>query len=104
MVGRVARIEAVLALLKVRLPDEIDHVVVVEGVHHVAKEALALARRLPLGQGGDGVKDQFVGPRVVAGEHLRFLGLHTAGGGIRSSGRSMPRTPPGSPRGPFTSR
>src|SRR5207237_6415975 len=52
----VARREPVLAPLEVGLPDEIDHVVVVEGMDHVLEQTLTLLRRFVPGQAGDGVE------------------------------------------------
>src|SRR6266853_1101966 len=71
--GGVARREAVLAPFEVGLPDEIDHVVVVEGMDHVLEQALPLLRRFVPGQPGDGVEDELVRPAVVAREHARGL-------------------------------
>ena len=69
----VARREPVLAPLEVGLPDEIDHVVVVEGMDHVLEQTLTLLRRFVPGQAGDGVEDELVCPAVVAREHARGL-------------------------------
>ena len=68
MIGRIARREAVLALLEMRLEDEIDHVHVIQRVDDVLKHAAPRLRRFAFGQRGDGIEDAGVGPGHVARE------------------------------------
>src|SRR5437867_10833330 len=56
--GGVARREAVLAPFEVSLPDEGDHVVVIEGMDHVLEQALPLLRRFVPGEAGNGIADE----------------------------------------------
>ena len=56
MIGRIARREAVLALLEMRLEDEIDHVHVIQRVDDVLKHAAPRLRRFAFGQRGDGIE------------------------------------------------
>src|SRR5258706_345841 len=72
----VARGEAMVATLEVGLPDEVDHVIVVERVHHVLEESRPNPDRFTRGQGRDGCEDELVRPVVVAREHARGLCGH----------------------------
>jgi hypothetical protein len=55
MVRRVARREAVLAPLQMRLQDEVDHVDVIQRVDDVLEDAAPRLRRFAVGQCGDGI-------------------------------------------------
>ena len=68
MVRRVARREAVLASLEMRLEDKVDHVDVVQRVDDVLEDAAPRLRRLAFGQRRDRIVDLIVGPRHVARE------------------------------------
>src|SRR5262249_27022048 len=71
MSGRVARGKPMLASLQVRLPDEVDDVVVIERMDYFLEEAAALLRRLAFGWGGDRLENELVCPMVIAREHAR---------------------------------
>src|SRR3990172_2093270 len=77
MTRRIASSVAVLASLEVRLPDQVDDVVVIERVDHVLEQALPLLRRLALRQRCDRIEYELVRPCVVARQHACGLsGYH----------------------------
>jgi hypothetical protein len=71
----VARLEAVITPLEMRLPDEIDDIDVVERADHRLKERLALFRGLARRQRRDAVEHHLIGLGLVMREHPRGLGV-----------------------------
>src|SRR5258706_16328817 len=70
----IARLEAMLASLQMRLEHAIDDIDVIERVQHALKHALARLRGLAFRQPGDGFVYQFVRPGVVTREHAGIAG------------------------------
>src|SRR5262249_28064672 len=67
----VARLEAVVAVFEMCLPDQIDEVVVVERADHGLEEGRPLLCRLSRRQGGNRIEGELVRPQAVPRQEPR---------------------------------